>query len=139
MAKFSDLAVSAMNAYESVAQAEYELERARDQAVESAKSVVSALRSTLFGKVALVTGDGDVWVYSLEADGEDYKVETIAGDFEVPDRDGDEPTAPVEPDEPDGPEAPEAVEEPGPEPEPLPAPAWLVDPLYSPIDEFAVS
>ncbi len=95
--KFSDLAVSAMSAYEAVAQAEYELERARDQAVASAKAVVSALRATPRGKAALADQDGDVWIYSLAAEGEDYMVEVIPGDFDVPDRDGDEPAAPIEP------------------------------------------
>jgi len=125
MAKFSDLAVSAMSAFESVAQAEYELEQARERAEKSADAVKSALEAG-GGKVALVNFDGDVSVYKLDADGVGYKVETIRGDFDVPEPDEGEPTAPVEP---------EGPNEPGPDP----IPAWLTDPLYSPIDEFAVS
>jgi len=132
MAKFSDLAVSAMSAYESVAQAEYELEQARERADKSADAVKSALEAG-GGKVALVNFDGDVSVYTLDADGVGYKVETIRGDFDVPDPDEGEPTAPVEPEGPNGPDPDETALA-----EPLPVPAWL-DPFRVLADEFAVS
>lgn len=105
MPKFSDLALSAKSAFQDVAQAEDDLEQARDKATERIVSVVAALKTTRRGKVALVDPDGNVSVYSLVEGDAGYKVETVAGDFDVPEPDEGEPTAPVPvepgPDEPD--------------------------------------
>lgn len=102
--KFSALAVAAVAALVTVADRQSALKLAEDAADKATDDVVAALKSVPKQKVALVAVDG-VNVYSLTPSGFSYTVETIAGDFDLPDP-GEEPAAdpePTDPPEADGP------------------------------------
>lgn len=99
--RFSTLAATAVAALVTVADRQSSLQAAEKAADKATDDVVAAIKSTPKAKVALVTPDG-VNVYSLTPSGASYNVETIAGDFDVPDPTDESPAEP-EPADPAGP------------------------------------